>query len=474
MADTQYYDVNGNPVQLKQQQYFDVQGNPIQQAAPIGSSGGRGGVPLTQQNIDTANKANDIKRPGIADAFRHFIGQYIPGLLPAGGAIGGALLGGGPDPITGAAGAGLGSAAGVELQNEAPRWFGQGPSSGAEAAGRIGGDIVGNSIIPDVGGALARGGINLAKQAGEGGLKAALLAQFAKGTKPVQSALLGDTINEGMKKLSSKIYPDSSIIETAAQNAQDNLNNTLNSGQSNPFANGGPFQGGTVGQKLTGVPYQQTDARVQSLSKIKDMALSDVTQVRNWKLATGETGTIRQLAAGDVINQGYSQTAGTIDPDKILKAFDGPKADVYNEAMAGSNTKQDIIDLANTIKDAQANMPKQSGLINYFQHRLTFDAAMLLPEAMMGAAAGHELIGIGAGVGTVVLTNSAITKMMANPVTAKAVIQAIKTPATSPMAPLLGKIIKNGLIGAQVLHMGPEGKLEQAIMGPDGPQTPQP
>ena len=85
MADTQYYDVNGNPVQLKQQQYFDVQGNPIQQAAPIGSSGGRGGVPLTQQNIDTANKANDIKRPGIADAFRHFIGQYIPGLLPAGG-----------------------------------------------------------------------------------------------------------------------------------------------------------------------------------------------------------------------------------------------------------------------------------------------------------------------------------------------------------------------------------------------------
>jgi len=356
-----------------------------------------------------------ISKPGnlsvrpntLQDTFREWIGKHIPGLLTAtGGTLGG---------LTGAAEGGVGAIPGAALGAGAGSLAGQqlqkmSPRTfGAPPESEVGQtaqDAILGGAGPEALGAVGSKLINP---------KINLLASpLLRNTKPVQQALSKDAIDAGTAKLEGMIS-------------------------------------GAVPTEFT------------------QKALADVTSMNRFKAMHGPQEA-EQIALGDLTSKGFSPSAGTIDPDKILKAFDGPKSDVYAAGIS-TDTAKNVKELMQTIKDAQAQGKESSGVISYLKHRLVFDAAMFIPEALTGAAVGHEAIGAAAGVGTVILTDSAIKSAMSNPVTAKAVIAAIKTPSSAPVSPLLGKVIANGLRGSYVLYQGPEDKLEKAYVDDKGQLT---
>jgi hypothetical protein len=185
-----------------------------------------------------------------------------------------------------------------------------------------------------------------------------------------------------------------------------------------------------------------------------DSAMPQVTQTIQ-DVHGPERSAVRSL-----MSKGYSETAGTIDPDKILKEFDNPKSDY--SAIQG-DTKKNITDLMNTVKDAQASKTGSSNVLNSFNRHLAFEA----PWLVGGLITGHEVAGA-AGAGAIVLGDKAISKLMSDPVTAKMVVLAAKTPKTNEATPLLQKYLVNALKGTEVYVMNSEGKKEPAQIGQDG------
>ena len=402
------------------------------------------------QNPSALKVSPDSETATMADRFRHWIGRFVPGAMSAGGSI---LGGAATEGLGGEAlGAGAGSLLGQNLQEKFPRLFGAAPES---SVGQTAMDVAGNALLPAAGGAVA----NALKSKGVNLLASPLLRR----TAPVQRALGAEAEEGATKVLDKYVFPQSATIETAAQNAQDVYH-------ADPMSNN--FGGGTIGNKLLNIPYEQTTARAAKLSDINKTFMSDVTQVRNLKMATGEPYTAEQLGMSNLLQKGYSPTAGTINPDAILKEFDGKNADIYSEAIR-PQTKANVVDVLNTIKDAQskeaAGTP-YNGMINYVKHRVMFDAVMMGGGALAGGLAGHEAMGLGAA-GGIILSDMALNKLMSNPITAKAVVAAIKTPSTAAVSPMLSKIIQNGLRSTYVLINGPEDKLEKAYVDQNGQLT---
>ena len=350
--------------------------------------------------------------PSAADYFRHFVGKYIPGAISAGGAVaGGAATEGLGGEVLGA---GAGSLLGQNLQSSFPRLFGSAPEGG-DSAIQTGEDILGNAVLPSAG----KGIVNAIKSRGV----SLLSSPFLRGTSPVQRAL-GQEAEAGGKATLDTMLDKSSL------------------------------------------------SGVRGLSdEYTKKALTDIPSIQKYK-ATNGAPAAEAIALNDVVKKGYSPTSNTIEPDKILKAFDGDKSEVYGEAIS-PQTKQNVVDTMNTIKDAQAQQAKGTpwnGTINYVKHRLIFDSAMMMGGAAAGGISGHEALGLGIGTG-IVLSDVALNKLMSNPVTAKAVALAIKTPSTAPQSKLLGQIVANGLRGTYVYYNGPEDKLEKAYVGEDGQLT---
>lgn len=138
-------------------------------------------------------------------------------------------------------------------------------------------------------------------------------------------------------------------------------------------------------------------------------------------------------AARDLISKGYNKTSNRFQPDKILENLD--------EAAISPEHKEVIRGI---LKDVQDSPPKDS-VLNYSKGRF----ALGLPAAALGIATGHSAITTGAA-GVIYLSDKVITKLMSNPETAKLVLQAIKTPTSSPTSGILGKILANSARAALV------------------------
>lgn len=438
----------------------------------------------------------------LQDRFRHYVGQYIPGVLKALGMGAGAGIGGlegGVGAIPGAAmGGAAGSEAGISLQKYSPRTFGAPPESELGQVAQDAAVGAGTEGLGALGSKLINPKINL------------LASPLLRNTKPIQGALAGDVIKGATKTLDKNLFPQAAVIETAAQNAQDHYNSLpppithpgqlrqlppsyISPSQSliepneeiqafkyhppitevdSRISPGSPYSEGTIGNKLLTIPAEQTDARIQSLRDINKTFMSDVTQVRNLKFVPGGADAAEQLGMSNLLQKGYTPSNGNIDPDNIIKELDGKNSDIYSEALR-PQTKKNVIDLMTTIKQAQEqqkNNPAWTGTVNYVKHRLVFDATMLTGGALAGGLTGHEAGGLGVA-GGIVLGDMAINKLMSNPVTAKAVVAAIKTPSSASVSPMLGKIIANGLRGSYVLYQGPEDKLEKAYVDDKGQLT---
>lgn len=302
----------------------------------------------------------------------------------------------------------------------------------------VGNDTLINGIVPQLGGKLAG---TLGDAITSSTPFRAMLAKIAasrlfKNLPAVRGAVANSNIQDLIPQVANKVLPESGIVETAATNAQNNLPVV-------PHWN----DPGTVGEDLMNIPYKQTEGSPYSISKLADKGLSDVSQVRNWKLATGETSTIQQLGLRNAIGKGYNEGTGEIDPDAILKELTGDKADVYKEALQPA-TMTRLKSLLNNIKSNQADLAP-SGMdhvMQYAKHRMLFDLPFMLGAGMEG----HEALGA-AAIGGVILTDSAITKLMSDPVISKLTAQAIKTGTNSAAAPMLQKAITWALRGTPVM-----------------------
>lgn len=262
-------------------------------------------------------------------------------------------------------------------------------------------------------------------------------------------------------------HPETGILESAATNTDDIAKDFVSKYNAAPDVKSqnaiwGEYQDklgtNSVGQSLLrlnrDVASGGSVANQQAYKSITRSALSDVSQVRNFKLATGEDTTIRQLAQNDVLSSAFKGKA-EFDPDSVLSKLEGNKQEVYQEALgpAFSNLKQ-----------LAEEAPKATGrtIISYVKHKLLWVGM----ATGVGMLSGHELTGAAIG-GSYVLGDFVVGKAMEDPLTASLVLRAMKTPLSAPEAPMLQKLLVNGLRGAEAYSHTSEGD-EKVIVGPDG------
>lgn len=263
----------------------------------------------------------------------------------------------------------------------------------------------------------------------------------------ITNSKINPTLAEGLANKTSKfIMPEAATTETAAANA-------LPAVQRNPML----FQG-SVAEPLAKIPYNQTSVSNIPINKTVDQALSDVSQVRNFKLATGEPYTIEQLALNRAVGKGYSSGNQSIDPDAILKELTGPKSDVYNEAIR-PDVRQKLTDFMGKVKEFEPETQGNS-MIRYAKHRLIFDLAAY--------GVGHEVGGPLAGGAALILGNQAITKLMGSDFIGNLALKSLDTPTNSAMSPIITKAILGTLRGTTAYLQLPDGKKEQVRIDDNG------
>jgi len=386
------------------------------------------------------------------------IGSFIANSMPA---LGGALA----TPESFGAGTIPGIAAGSfikrGLQAISPKYFGgeEGSVSGDLADTAI--DIAGN-LIP-YGGKAAADVLAPTK----GNVAKILTSKFLKGSPAIQEAVDRSVGAQA----ESMITPNDLTMRNAAQNVRENPNIQDYAKRGNKDFAHPAVSEGTVGKDLADLRRQDFGIGNISVSKLNDKALSDVTQVQNFKIATGEPYTIEQLAVNKAIKSGYSGT-GRLDPDKILSELNGKSSDVYEEAIRGE-TRKNLESFLEQAKAMQVDPSSHGGsLLSMVKNKPILSIPGMTLGAALGGAVGHPVYGALAGGATsIVLGESAISKLMANPEIAKLTLQAMKTPIGDQSSKLISQVVLNGLRGMEVYVMTPDGQQEKALVSQDGKLT---
>lgn len=169
---------------------------------------------------------------------------------------------------------------------------------------------------------------------------------------------------------------------------------------------------------------------------------------------TGGHNLAETINVNKIFSKGMSGDKIT-NPAAIL---DELKSSDYDFAVS-PEVKSGISDFVSTIKNQRGD----DKLLNYTKTRLLLS----VPLAITGLATGHGVATAGVA-GTLILTNSALEKALANPETARLLTLAAKSSLDIPQAGMIQKALLNSLRGAEVYFLSPEGKQEPAQIGQDG------
>src|SRR5437899_7998602 len=265
MPEDIYRDVHGNIVDLSKSPAFQ------------GSLPTFGPSPNPPRNIPESEKATPQDIAQTAEKAAPYAGRFAVTALPIAGA---------PFGIPGVAAA---SAVSLALRNQFPGIFGEASPSIPGQLLEFGADVGMQGLLPKVVEDIATTGIQ-----GYGRQKLAqLLSSRAASALPsVRRGIYGGLEKQIQNRF---MFPESQIVETAASNAQAGIPSV--GGRITPQQ----LAGIQAFPELQNVPYQQTGASQQSIKAITDKALSDVNQVRNFRLSTGEPHTISHLAANEIL-----------------------------------------------------------------------------------------------------------------------------------------------------------------------------
>lgn len=258
----------------------------------------------------------------------------------------------------------------------------------------------------------------------------------------IASKLPGTKAAQIINQARGLMGPEGAMVETAGQNARANLSPKT-------------YDPNTVAGDLVGTPYTHDEvANTPPIGKTADKIFSDVSEVQNAKLSTGDPTIIRQLARDRIMRKNWNFDNGNFNPDNVLNDL-GKNEDVYREAMGPDyDNMKALMQQAQKLKVGQT----QDSLISWHEVR------------KVGALeVGGELLGIPRGV-TSVLTfgTDAMRKIAADPALGQLVIAAMKAPKNSPATSLFGAALKAGLRGTTLYMTNDDGKKEPVTIGQDG------
>ena len=454
-ATPQFIDLDGKPVSLP----------PVTQAPP-------GNQPKTPpQYIDLGGAPIDFTKNVPLQA--PFVGRAAVGMLPVAGASLSEAFSG--EPALGA----LAGTATKDFLRSFPQLqslIGQNPQSGWGLVGDAAGDQLTNVVLPNVVRGIA--GASIPGVIANTPLKN--LPAVRSGVAATISQQLMDRMNPGA---------ESGILEGAARQAQGtqlNLVNNILDARKNlqqsvqTLSPGIPdqmaaykgtlqdlentFGKNQVGGALLKLQQEMDEgadvAKSQTYRQIATTTLSDLSHVRNFKLATGSPEAVEGLALNRLLTNGFKSYDGTIDAGKTIAELTGKNSEIYGEALR-PETMQNLKDLLGGIKDQQMGHEVSDRLIHYAQGHLIWTG---LPLAT-GTLTGHAGVGtlVSAAAASPIITNSMLSRLMANPETAKMVTQALRTSNISPE----GDLLEMGLRGAMR-------SLTNVVTTPSGDrQTPQ-
>lgn len=274
------------------------------------------------------------------------------------------------------------------------------------------------------------------------------------------SKLPATKIAETINKARGMLSPEAGMIETAGENARNQIPYSK-PGQVLHGVTPANYQG-TVAEDLVQTPYtQQSVAKIPPIGKTADKLFSDVTEVRNAKIATGDPTVIRQLAQDRILRKNWNFDNGSFNPSNVLDEL-GKSEDVYKEALGnGYDTFKNLMQTAKELKVGE----HPESLISW--HEVRKVGALSL---------GAEIIGVPYHLSApVILSVDAMKKIASDPALGQLIVAGMKLPKTSPASTLLGKAIANGLRGTTVYLQGEDGQKSKATFGEDGQlQTPPP
>lgn len=410
--------------------------------------------------------------------------EFVPEALSTGGAIlGGAAGGGTPFSIPATMlGAGAGREIGTGLQQKYPDIFGEPPENPEQAAvvdaiaqglvipglgkagkfaydtARIGprkqiANVLSKSIMNRVSPSLRVAGATSVANEANAGLQGFnknltdILDEAATDTS-IHRGVLNDTISKARPiplSPAQRAQMERGVFNPdKLQNALEDYNDTLGSNK--------------IGQDLLSLNRDIANpktAATQYYSKIADRALSDVSEVRNFKLATGNPQAMEDLATTKLLRNATTGKGG-FNAEKLIQGLEGADKEIYNEAIS-KGTRDNITKLATTLRDAETAITKgnaNSGLFRRAGRALT----LAIPT---GVIAG-PLAGAGTELG-IVLGESAIKKFVSNPENVKLIQAAAKTKFSSPESGIVGKAILGALRGTAVYVMTPQGRQKVVV-----------
>lgn len=457
-------------------------------------------------------------KPTTIDYLRSKLAPFVrPTLTGAGGVVGG-MAGSGVGSVPGAmAGAAAGSEIASGLQGKFPRLFGNPPENPEKEAfydaatqgafealplgwanrsnivAKIANKVGLDKISPSLSKALENRAIrneNASIQMGH--------------EQAVQN--VGKTIEGTQKSIGNRLYNQTDILDTAAKNVSARheqlfkpVQDLLEQAQINPEIRKSPelakainlynqtFGGSKTVQMLRKLSGQNRRTVGDQLYKdIASKALSDVTEVRNFKLATGGSSEINQLASNEILH-GAMPAAGEFNADAILKALNGKKASIYKEAL-DPKTRTGLEQLAQTLKASQEEMKilkvgprgmkdeKPLVFVDNVWKAGKVGAAISFPLGMLaGAATGGLIPGMAlssAGSITIGLGEAALYKFARDPKNVELLANAMKTKWTDPTANIMARMVTNFLRGTDVLiKIGDTEEAKRGYIDEDGRLT---
>lgn len=390
-----------------------------------------------------------------------------PALTAVGGAMGGAIGAlaapetfGASIPVGGVAGGTAGATAGRKLQELYPNIFGSSENKG------VSGDV-------------------------KEGLTNEVLGRVFEAVPMLKNLFTG-----GKASLIKKIFPDRQLpeIKTALKT------------QLTPEAEAMTAPGRTYGQETGNKPAQMFEGLLAPNEAIKTseaqrqavksgvapfnvaqkepISIDDIIPNKTkqgfvqgkWKTTTEPVDLINdpearqtasKIASQRLYQQGWDEASGTFNPDKVINELHKNK-DIYDQAIP-SNTKTNIEYL---MKRLQAQSPEGNkvGFGSYLVALRKGHLAISIPGAVAGLATGHpaaaETLLSGSAI---LLTAENFAKTMANPTSARAIIEGTKTPALLQSNKILTRTILNAIgRGSQVLLESQDGSQQSATIGPNG------
>lgn len=390
-----------------------------------------------------------------SDLFRGTIGNKVTPTLTIAGGAGGGYYGGIPGGLTGGT---IGNYLGQQLEKANPDLFSDDPNPKDPSALRA---LIQSGIQEGVG----QGANLISKLGGSGGLKLNLIRALVKNKQllpeitdalkanPDTPVSVGQALNNPLAQKFEQIFAPKKMADLAKiqhDTARADVESVLNA----PKSMQGSAPLFVAGTKMEPAVYDATQ---------KDITSSPF-KMKEFLDQTGNRPLTSEMSLRNIYDRGFDQATKTFNPDNAIRELEDNietyKLGVPSQTL--SNTRQAL-----RLMQAQ-KMAAPSPFMAFAVMAREGGLAITVPAAIIHGSTGG-LVSAGAHVG-VILTARSFAKSMANPQTARAIIEGMKMPvsaATGSLPATTAKIIFQGLKGSilqtedgKQVQVNSSGKLE--------------